>query len=95
MLRIAIIVGIIGGIAILGYVHQAPTTTEYTATTTATSTAPSTAPEYPEEWLKEAEAAKQAVIEKKKTEAELAEVQEQLAELKAREAELEKKLGTY
>ena len=51
--------------------------------------------EMPEDWLQEAEAARQAVIDRKRAEAELSDVQAEIESLEAREAELEKQLGSY
>ena len=51
--------------------------------------------ELPEDWLEEAEAARQAVIDRKRAEAELEAVQAEIEALEARETELEKQLGSY
>ena len=51
--------------------------------------------EMPEEWLQEAEAARQAVIDRKRAEAELNDVQAQIEALEVREMELEKELLVY
>ena len=49
----------------------------------------------PEDWLKEAEEARQAVIDRKRAEAELEDVQSQIEALRVRETELEKELLVY
>jgi uncharacterized membrane protein YqiK len=51
--------------------------------------------ELPEDWLEEAEAARQAVIDRKRAEAELNDVQAQIEALRVRETELEKELDLY
>ena len=51
--------------------------------------------ELPEDWLEEAEAARQAVIDRKRAEAELEDVQAQIEGLRERETELEKELLVY
>ena len=52
-----------------------------------------TEPEYPEEWLKEAEAAAEAVIQKRKLEAERDELIESRTEIQERINEIEKELS--
>lgn len=54
-----------------------------------------TEPEYPAEWLEEAEAAKEAVIQKRKLEAERDELLESRTEIQERINEIEKDLGVY
>lgn len=63
---------------------------------TATSTEPVVEVEQlPEEWILEAEEARQAVIDRKRAEQELESVQGQIEALRVRETELEKELGSY
>lgn len=96
MLQNATIVGmILGGIVLLLWFKPVAHTTEYTATTTATSTVAAPEQQYPEEWLEEAEAAKQAVIEKKKLEQRQAELETSIADLQAELDKVEKELGVY
>ena len=52
-------------------------------------------PEYPAEWLEEAEAAKEAVIQKRKLEAERDELIESRAEIQERITEIEKELNVH
>ena len=52
-----------------------------------------TEPEYPAEWLEEAEAAKEAVIQKRKLEAERDELLESRTEIQERINEIEKELS--
>ena len=54
-----------------------------------------TEPEYPAEWLEEAEAAREAVIQKRKLEAERDELIESRTEIQERINEIEKELGLY
>lgn len=54
-----------------------------------------TEPEYPAEWLEEAEAAKEAVINRRKLEAERDELIESRDEVQSRINEIEKELGVY
>lgn len=54
-----------------------------------------TEPEYPAEWLEEAEAAREAVIQKRKLEAERDELVESRTEIQERINEIEKELGVY
>ena len=54
-----------------------------------------TEPEYPAEWLEEAEAAREAVIQKRKLEAERDELVESRSEIQERINEIEKELGVY
>ena len=54
-----------------------------------------TEPEYPAEWLEEAEAAREAVIQRRKLEAERDELIESRTEIQERINEIEKELGVY
>lgn len=98
-MRNTIIIGgavlLIGAIAAADYFSNSTVSYESTrieqsddAEVIATST-----PEYPEEWLEEAEAAKEAVLEKKKLEAERKELQKERSDIDARIQEIEKELS--
>ena len=52
-------------------------------------------PEYPAEWLEEAEAAREAVIKRRKLEAERDELIESRTEIQERINEIEKELNVY
>lgn len=93
--RAIILVGLFGGIALLGYVLNVTNKTEYTASTATTTVATSTEPQYPEEWLEEAEAAKQAVIDKKKLEKRQRELNSEIDALQGELDKVEKELGVY
>ena len=52
-------------------------------------------PSVPQEWLDEAEKAKEDVLKRKALEAESSDLENQINQLKERKAEVDKELGTY
>ena len=98
-MRQTILMGVVIGLIALG----AYLTSQYSESVTVVSERPEygqqeeviTEPEYPAEWLEEAEAAREAVIQKRKLEAERDELVETRDEVQSRINEIEKELGVY
>ena len=90
-------IGIVIGLIVLG----AYVTSQYSEPITVTNERPEynqqeeviTEPEYPAEWLEEAEAAREAVIQKRKLEAERDELLESRTQIQERINEIEKELS--
>ena len=80
----------------IGYVLvQVENVTEYKSDEVQEEVIVNPEPEYPVEWLEEAEAAREAVIQKRKLEAERDELIESRAEIQERINEIEKELGVF
>jgi hypothetical protein len=94
LLLVGVIVVVMGGLVLIAEYDPKPEEGTNVKLDTATTTVEAVE-EMPEEWLKEAEEARQAVIDRKRAEAELNDVQGQIEALRVRETELEKELNVY
>jgi hypothetical protein len=88
-------IAVVGLLALVfgGYVISQQSTVVVTHQATDEVVATSTEPSIPQEWLDEAEKAKEQVLKKKKLEAERASLLKEVDEREARIEEIEKELG--